>query len=110
MSATKEDLKSLISSEISDLELSPGKTVKVKPLSLSERTEVREMATITPGSPEINLAKFQAFAIIKGTVEPKLEITDIAWIESLPSGITDRWVGKIYELSGIGALEAKKKD
>ena len=107
---TIEDLKSLIKDEKKEIFFGDGKSVTVRGLTLAERSEVRELSTIGTDVTNIDSSKFQLFAIVKGTIEPKLDLIDIAWIENLPLGIIDKWVGAIYEMSGIGNVDLKKKD
>ncbi|MEM1973320.1 MAG: hypothetical protein QXN68_00860, partial [Thermoplasmata archaeon] len=73
--------------------------IKIIPLTQKIRNEARLLATDVNG--ELDLSKFQSYIILNCLVEPKLEISDISWVENLPTGIIDEILTQIYKISGL---------
>ena len=108
---SKDELKKLCNdvNEPETVDIKNFGKISIKALSLQERMECRQLATM---SDEMDIAKFQNYVIIKCLLNPKLELIDIAWLDTLPSGIADQIITQIYRKSGIdieNVQQIKKK-
>ncbi len=82
--------------------------IKIRAISLSEREEIKSGST--PFGGKVDEAKFAAITLLKGVVDPKLTLQDVAELQGANFGIVNKIGNRIWELSGIksGAEEVAK--
>lgn len=82
-----------------DMEIPGLGTVKIKPLTLVERDELRRKFTRSDG--DVDVVAMQTWALIKGMVRPKLEEDDIERLRQGRAAMIDEIVTRIIEASGM---------
>lgn len=84
-----------------------GCRVKVKGLSKAEQVRLRKQST---RSGKLDEAKMEGLVIVHGMVEPKITPDRVDALFEKSSGVVDRILLKIFELSGMTDLQAEEAD
>lgn len=89
-------------------EIGPGKVIKIKPLSLADRTKLRS-ACEDRMTGKLDVDQFEAMAIIHCTVEPKFTPEALASIREANVKVIDRVAQAIFSLSAVSETESALK-
>lgn len=82
-------------------EFGPGKCVRVQGIALEVREKVRAASKQLDGT--INEDQFQAFSVLFGLVEPKLDLKQVVAIRTGDPRVMDRIAKVIWRMSNMDA-------
>lgn len=98
---TTDTLKRLAqkATEPEDVEIPGLGTVRIRALTMGERSEIYQATTDAEGTHDA--ATFNAMVMARCIIEPKISPQDIGWLQTLPPGTADAILNAIWTKSGI---------
>lgn len=107
MYVSRDDFLKALTITEEDFEVPGLGTVRIKPLSLSDRAAIQKANTGKDG--QLDVLEMQTAALIAGMVEPKLTGDDVTALRAGRPGVIDAITLRVMETSGMEPSETFEK-